>query len=344
MEMLKKRWVAVVILLLVIGLSICIGLMRAPTDNDLPAVDQSQSLDTGLDIAPYRTWLWDEAGVLSSDVEDTLCLYNANWDARYRSLVAVAAVLDTDGQTIDDYAYALANEIGLSSMDALLVVDTGTTNAYLALGNDFLPGLTSADVTMLLDQNLLSPLQAGNCGEGVLALFSALDQVYVNTYGTSGSGDYNYYYSNSFNTVMTVVTVVIFLVVLLGVLTAIDTARYNTYRRTYYGVATPPYVFRPILFWHGPGYGWYRRRWHQPPPPPPRGPRGPTPPRGGGFGGGFSNHRGGGFSSSSRGGGFGGSFGGSRGGGFGGSRGGGFGGSRGGGFGGSRGGGFGGRR
>lgn len=342
MEMLKKRWVAVVILLLVIALSICIGLMRAPTGSDQPVVDQAQSLDTGLDIAPYRTWLWDEAGVLSSDTEDTICLYNANWDARYRSLVAVAAVLDTDGQTIGDYAYSLANEIGLSSMDALLVVDTGTTDAYLALGDDFLPGLTSADVTTLLDQNLRSPLQTGNCDEGVLALFSALDQVYVNTYGASGSGDYHYYYSGSLDTVMTVVTVVIFLAVLLAVLTAIDTARYNAYRQAYYGVATPPFVFRPILFWHGPGYGWYRRRWHQPPPPPPGGPRGPMPPRGGGFGGGFSNHRGGGFSSS-RGGGFG-SFGGSRGGGFGGFRGGGFGGSRGGGFGGGRGGGFGGRR
>lgn len=338
MEMLKKRWVAVVILLLVIALSICIGLMRAPTGSDQPVVDQAQSLDTGLDIAPYRTWLWDEAGVLSSDTEDTICLYNANWDARYRSLVAVAAVLDTDGQTIGDYAYSLANEIGLSSMDALLVVDTGTTDAYLALGDDFLPGLTSSDVTTLLDQNLRSPLQAGNCDEGVLALFSALDQIYVNTYGASGSGDYHYYYSGSLDAVMTVVTVVIFLAVLLAVLTAIDTARYNAYRQAYYGVATPPFIFRPILFWHGPGYGWYRRRWHQPPPPPPRGPRGPTPPRGGGFGGGFSNHRGGGFSSS-RGGGFG-SFGGSRGGGFGG----GFGGSRGGGFGGGRGGGFGGRR
>ena len=171
--------------------------------------------------------------------------------------------------------------------------------------------------------------------ERLPALFSALDQVYVNTYGTSAGGDSHYYYSGSLDAVITVVTVVIFLAVLLAVLTAIDTARYNAYRQTYYGVATPPFVFRPILFWHGPGYGWYRRHWHQPPPPPPRGPRGPTPPRGGGFGGGFSSHRGGGFSSS-RGSGFGGSFGGSRGGGFGGSRGGGFGGGRGGSFGGRR--------
>ena len=115
MEMLKKRWVAVVITLLVIALSICIGLMRAPTGSDLPDTDTVQSLDTSLDIEPYRTWLWDEAGVLSSGTEDALCLYNANWDARYQSLVAVAAVLDTDGQAIEDYAFTLANDIGLTA-------------------------------------------------------------------------------------------------------------------------------------------------------------------------------------------------------------------------------------
>lgn len=51
--------------------------------------------------------------------------------------------------------------------------------------------------------------------------------------------------------------------------TLIDSARYTAYRQRYYGVVNPPYVFRPILFWHGPSYGWYRRRWRQPPPPPP---------------------------------------------------------------------------
>ena len=334
MEFLKKRWVAVVILLLVMGLSICIGLMRAPDNATPPATDSAQSLDTSLDIEPYRTWLWDEADVLSTSAEDALCLYNANWDIRYQSLVAVAAVLDTDGQAIDDYAYALAEEIGLSSRDALLVVDAGATDAYLALGNDFLPGLTSADVTTLMDRDLYGPLQAGKCGEGALALFSSLDAVYVKQYGHAVGGAPGYS-AGSAGLLSSVFSLVILLAVLLVVFTAIDTARYNAYRRTYYGVAAPPYVFRPLLFWHGPSYGWYRRRWHQPPPPPPRGPRGPTPPRGGGFGGGFSSGRGGGFSSSSRSGGF---SGGSRSGGFsGGSRGGGFGG-------GSRGGGFGGRR
>ena len=335
MEMLKKRWVAVVITLLVIALSICIGLMRAPTGSDLPDTDTVQSLDTSLDIEPYRTWLWDEAGVLSSGTEDALCLYNANWDARYQSLVAVAAVLDTDGQAIEDYAFTLANDIGLTARDALLVVDTGAVNAYLAMGDSFLTSLTGGDVSTLLDQNLYAPLKAGDCGEGVTALFAALDQIYVDSYGASGT--VSAAAGSTMGSLMTVTTLVVFVVVLLAVLSAVDTARYNAYRRTYYGVPNPPVVFRPILFWHGPGYGWYRRHWHRPPPPPPGG--GPRPPRGGGFGGGFGNHRGGGFGGSR-----GGGFGGSRGGGFGGSRGGGVGGSRGGGFGGSRGGGFGGRR
>lgn len=83
---------------------------------------------------------------------------------------------------------------------------------------------------------------------------------------------------------------VILLAIVLVAATLIDSARYTAYRQRYYGVVNPPYVFRPILFWHGPSYGWYRRRWRQPPPPPP--PRGPRGPGGGGFSG-FSGPGGG---------------------------------------------------
>lgn len=65
---------------------------------------------------------------------------------------------------------------------------------------------------------------------------------------------------------MGVISLLVLLVAALMVLSAIDRARYNSYRARFYGVASPPYVFRPILFWHGPGYGWYRRHWHRPPP------------------------------------------------------------------------------
>ena len=92
--MLKKRWVAVVILLLVIGLSICFGLMRANTGTDLPATDSAQSLDTGLDTQSYTRFLYDKADLLSAQAEETICLYNATWDYRYNSVVAVVDASD----------------------------------------------------------------------------------------------------------------------------------------------------------------------------------------------------------------------------------------------------------
>ena len=344
MKFFKKRPVAVVVLVLAIVAGILLGQLRANRAPAPPSTGET-ALDTSLSTAAYETWLWDEANVLSSSEEKQICLYNANWDLRYTSLLAVAAVKSVDGD-IADYAYELGNEIGLGQGDALLVLDIGGQDAYLATGDDFADYMLSGtQVTTYLDQYLYEDFMAGNYGKGVLTFMSALNDRYVEVFGgertASSDGD-------------GIIGFIVLLVFLFIILNAIDKSRYNSYRQRYYGVANPPYVFRPILFWHGPSYGWYRRRWTPPPPPPPRGPNGP-----GGFGGtgGFtSNNRGGGFgSSSSRGGGFGGSssrsggFGSSssRGGGFGSSRGGGFGGgsSRGGGFsGGSRGGGFVGRR
>ena len=143
-------------------------------------------------------------------------------------------------------------------------------------------------------------------------------------------------------------------VIVLIVATIADQYRYNDYRRRYYGVPNPPVTFRPILFWHGPRWGWYRRRWYAPPPPPPRPPRGGPGPGGGNFGGfgggpGRPGHFGGSRPNrpggSGRPGGFGGAGGFQRGGGFGGNHGAGRSSGRGGGFGGGRSGGsFGGGR
>lgn len=324
MKFLKKRSVAIVITVLAVALGIGLGQLRANRAPAVPSTGET-ALDTTLSTAAYETWLWDEADVFSSAQERDICLYNANWDERYTSLLAVAAVNSVDGD-IADYAYELGNEIGLGQGDALLVLDIGGKDAYLATGDEFANVLLSdTQASTYLNLYLYEDFMAGNYGKGVLTFMAALNERYVEVFGVQRDTD----------TMDGLFTIVFFLIILLIVLNAIDTSRYNAYRRRYYGVVNPPYLFRPILFWHGPSYGWYRRRWAPPPPPPPPGgPRGP-----GGFGptGGFtSNNRGGGFGSSSfRGSGFGSS---SRGGGFGGS-------SRGGGFsGGSRGGGFGGRR
>lgn len=352
MKFLQKTWFAWLLTAVMIVAAIGIGRVRGDRPEPLPS--GSAALDESLSTQQFADYIWDEAGVLSNKNEESICLYNANWAQRYDSIIAVAAVTSVDGD-IDEYAYDLGEEIELASADGILVIDVSAKDAYLAVGPDY--PMTDSEITSFMNSGLYDYVQSGKTGEGIINLFGKINSFYVNNYGL-GYLDNSSPYSSGGDAAVGVVMLVIILIAIVLVINALDRARYNTYRRQYYGVLNPPVVFRPIFFWHGPGTSWYRRHWRPAPPPPPRppqGPGGPRPggggnftgfsgPRGGSHGGGFSSGpRGGGFSGGSRGGGF---SGGPRGGGFsGGSRGGGFGGGRSGGFGGgSRGGGFGGRR
>lgn len=359
MKFLQKTWVAVVITAAMIVAAVAIGLSKpAPAATPEPAAPPTFSdtaLDGSLSTGQYQRYLNDQPGVLTEQQRQQLCLYNANWDLRYSSILVVdiqSAAPTSD--SLADYAYDQANSMELGRYDAYLVIVPSIQDAYFAAGADY--PLSDSQITDFMDRYLYQDLVDGKTDQGVLALCAGLNDYYVSNFGTgSADGDYSYDdYGTDEGSAL--VGLLMLLVILLVIFSIIDRLRYSSYRQRYYGVVNPPVLFRPLLFWHGPSYGWYRRRWHQPPPPPPRGPRpggpgsfggGPRPgghsgnSRPGGFG---STSRGGGFGSGSRGGGFGG---GSRGGGFGGSsRGGGFGGGapRGGGFGGgaSRGGGFGG--
>lgn len=361
MKFFQKTWVAWLLTAVMIAGAIGIGLSKSPASN-APAPAPDSGLDESLSTRQFADYIWDEAGVLSDKNEEGICLYNANWNQRYDSIIAVAAVESVDG-SLEDYAYDLGEEIELASADGILVIDVSAGDAYLAVGPDY--PMTDSEITSFMNSGLYDYVQSGKTGDGIINLFGKINSFYVNNYGLgyldNSAPSPAQGYGNEGRQIVGIVMLLFILIAIITVINAIDQMRYNTYRQRYYGVPNPPVMFRPIFFWHAPGSWWYRRHWRQPPPPPPprppRGPGGPGPgsrpggggssftgfsgPRGGGGsrGGGFSSGpRGGGFSSGPRGGGFsGGSFGGSRGGGFGG-------GSRGGGGfsgGGSRGGGFG---
>lgn len=367
--------------------ALLIALLSIFATGSLPAA--AASLETSLNPSAYTIWINDAADVLSGAQEEQISLFNANWAARYDSIIAVDTELSIDGD-IGDYAYDTGTAIELGSADGILVVDAETGECYLAVGPDY--PMSDEEVTTYLDQYLYEPAVTDDYGEGILALFEGINGFYLDGYGLGYLEPANEpvmdpspapqpHASSGPGVVGVIIAIVALLLIFILIATIIDRTRYNTYHTMYYNIPNPPYAFRPILFWHGPRYGWYRRRWHRPPPPPrpPRGfrpggpgsrpgpgprPGGPGPKPGGPGsrpGGGFagfhgprgSNRSGGSFGSGARGGGFSrgtGGFGGSRpsGGGpklSGGSRGGGFGGfSRGGGFGGSRGGSFGGSR
>ena len=353
MKFFQKTWVAWLLTAAMIAAAVGIGQIKGGRREPEPLPSGGAALDKGLSTKQFADYIWDEAGVLSDKNEEGICLYNANWNQRYGSIIAVAAVKSVDGD-LDDYAYNLGEDIELGASDGILVIDIGNKGAYLAVGPDY--PMTDSEITSFMNSGLYDYVQSGKTGEGIINLFGKINSFYVNNYGL-GYLDNNssYGYDDSDDMVVGIIMLVFILIAIVVVINAIDRSRYNTYRQQYYGVVNPPVMFRPIFFWHGPGTYWYRRHWHQPPPPPPRPPRGPgggpgnhpgggssftgfSGPRGGSSGGFSSGPRGGGFGGSPRGGGFsGGSFGGSRGGGFGG-------GSRGGGGfsgGGSRGGGFG---
>ena len=352
MKFLKKQGVAWAITIVMILAAVGIGLARGPMRPDVP-VPSSPDLDTSLSTSQYETWIWDDAEVLSSSTEQDICLYNANWDYRYNSLISVVTVDSVPSSTdIADYAYELGNEAGLGEGDALVLLAIRDREFYVATGTEFATILTGSAEAQL--SNLLSSAMDSEAYSGMLlSFFQTMNSIYYDAFGL---GNATPGYSSSVTVGSGLFALIFLVIIIIIILSAIDSARYTRYRARYYGVVNPPVVFRPILFWHGPRYGWYRRRWHRPTPPPPRGPGGFGGPRPGGSsrGSGFSSSRGGfgsSFGGSSRSGGFGGSsrggFGGSsRSGGFGGgSRGGSFGGGSRGGFGGgSRGGGFGGRR
>lgn len=363
MKFLQKTWVAWLLTAVMIVAAIGIGQVRGGRREPEPLPSGSTALDESLSTAGYDKWIWDDADILSASTEKQINLYNANWDYRYNSVVAIVTTDSTSD--LEEFAWDQGIDLGLGEGDAILAISARDEDWFVAPGDDFSTILTNRVVSDLED------ILSGKLNDKtVLAFYEALNQVYLDNFslGNAGSGStYAPGYSGG-GTVAGVMLLVLILIAIVLVVSAIDRMRYHTYRRQYYGVVNPPVMFRPIFFWHGPGSYWYRRHWHRPPPPPPRPPRGPgggpgnRP--GGGFGGSSSGFggtgnrgpRGGGTfggrpSGGGRSGGFGGSFGGSsfggsRGGGsFGGSRGGGFGGGRSGGFGGgSRGGGFGGRR
>ena len=347
MKFWKKQWVAVLAALMMVAIAIGVGQLRRPQGP--LASGEEWALDTGLDTGYLAQYLSDGAEVFSSGQEEQLRLYNANWDARYNSIVALVTVEDGE-RSVADLAYDWAMEFALSANDAILVLDTaGNGDYYFMTGDEFYTMMPDDVVSRYLDQYLEPDFAAGDYGAGVLSLFSAINERFYDFFGLGNeeAGGYESGYAPSGSSLLreTALSLLYFLipvvVIVLIVATIADQYRYNDYHRRYYGIPNPP-VFRPILFWHGPRWGWYRRRWNAPPPPPwpPRGgPRaggfggGPSRPSGGGRPGGSFGGRpsrpGGGFGggagrSSGRGGGFGGGHGGGRsGGGFGGGRGGG---------------------
>ena len=136
MKLFQKTWFAWLMTGLMIAAAVGIGLSKdsgpAPQPS-APVPEAMAGLDQNLSAAQFASYLWDEANVLSNAQEERICLFNANWAARYDSIIAVAVVKSVSGD-LEDYAYDLGEEIELAAADGILVIDTSARDAYLVLG------------------------------------------------------------------------------------------------------------------------------------------------------------------------------------------------------------------
>jgi len=253
MKFLQKTWVAWTLTAVMIVAAVGIGLSKpAPSPApETPATPSASSatLDTSLDVSDYTKWVGDGAGVLSAGEIRQISLYNANWDQRYGSIIVVETLAAAPDQSLADYARSMGTDFNLGSADGYLVLVPSAQDAYLAVGDDFPP----VDISSYLTRYLQGNMQQNQVGTGVLSLFSALNDYYVANYGTGSSPAGDDLYVDDGSSALVGFLVLIVIVVLIA--SVVDRLRYNAYRQSYYGVPNPPYVFRPILFWHGPGYG-----------------------------------------------------------------------------------------
>lgn len=333
MKFFQKRGVAITVMVLCIVAAIAWGQHKKPAVEILSGGTQ---LDQSLSTTAFTPYIIDEANVLSSDTEELIALYDANWDQMAGSILAVVTVKSADDA--EDAAYDWAYDLELGENDGILLIVTGTKEYRLIASGDFYD-LLATQSSSYVDAAMYEYVEKGDYGSAVINLMNNLhvqfSQRSVRQQDSTGS---------------IVVAFVFVLILAFIVWLIVDRIRYNRYRRRYMapGMGVPTVRYYPI-FW---GHRLYRPRPVVPPPPtypnnthrPPTGgarpsggsttrPSSSSRPSSSGRVGSFGGGRGGGFGGSSRG-----SFGGgtSRGGSFGGM-------SRGGGFGGGRGGGFGGR-
>ena len=137
MKFLQKRWVAVVIcvILVITALGIRAGRnidTQYRTNSEAAAENWGEQ-----NYGAFTQFILDEADELSQRTVKELSVYNAAFDYAYDSICGVAIVEGTDGMSMEDKAYDLSAELGLGDSDCLLLVDQTAGDWYFVYGADF---------------------------------------------------------------------------------------------------------------------------------------------------------------------------------------------------------------
>lgn len=279
MKFFRKTSTAVVLTLLLVALCCVWGYSRAYEENS-----QAQSGNS----TPYRpagesnlnyylSLIEDEADLFDLETSDSLAWANLDLNNSYGVTLALQTLESIpQGQTLDAYTLNHFSQLQLDPWDLLLVMETDTQDWYLAYGGSIAPKIeASQDLANLIRSHLDAQFFQEGSNEGILALVTEIHSWCANNLdlldaqeGTAApffqSGDK--VESITLGSILsgilfTLLANVWWIVLLLVVLTLADRYRLTQYLAKYPHDPdmAPPVLFRPILFWHGPGSKWYAR-------------------------------------------------------------------------------------
>ena len=233
MKFYQKRSVALVVLILAILGASVYGYVKKPAP--LPEVE-------------FQHWICDEANLLDGETEQTINDYNSKWNNDYYAVVAVAAVDNTRGWKVEDFAAELGKNWGLGANDMLLLL-VKDSHYYVALGDNAAYEMTDTQQSKL-KVAVEEDYYQGDFNAATVSFFRQADIFYAQA--LSGQGSYVQQEQWAGGSDVSVMNVVMLLVILFAVWAMLDQMRYRSYCRRYArGVVMRPYY--PI-FWGRPGY------------------------------------------------------------------------------------------
>ena len=176
MSILKKQSVAWGIAILMVLAAVGFGLAKAPgrsqPGNDRPNVaTPTPETDRGIQA------VYDEANVLSDDTEAYLTQRNDELLARHQAMVSFVTV-NENSDDLGQFALDYARQIGLMSVDMIVVLDISGENYWLVQGADLVDKFTDEDCSNYAWDYMEADFATGDYDGAVIRLMDALCQWY----------------------------------------------------------------------------------------------------------------------------------------------------------------------
>lgn len=207
-------------------------------------------------------WVYDGAGILSSNTEFLAESLNRGWDKSYGSVMAVATVNSTRGWDIDDYGTELAGNWGLGINNSLLLIDKGGGDYWMSPGAQVEAEVGGDTLQAQFQESFEPAFYEGSYDTAVQNAYtvmgSAMEQTYAGGSGAYSGQSYQGLESTSESGGgVSVVGIIIIAVILFLIFSAIDKSRYRHWANSSRGgMGVAPFI--PLLFWHRPGGSWFR--------------------------------------------------------------------------------------